>query len=457
MTDNLTQEEIDIGIRAEDKGGDENIPLLDTTKCALPLIHLHTWPNKNVFACCLGGYDTKIGSLEDGTLEEIFNNDMMKDIRKKMLNNERPRECTNCFKEEDTGGFSFRKTANRDFKHHLDKWDDVKEDGTLEKMDLAYWDFRFSNVCSFSCRSCGPQLSSGWYKDTKKMYGSLNFEDNFDLIKERTIEVWDQLEPHFDTVERIYFAGGEPLMMEEHYRILKRLIKMGRSEVVLIYNTNLSTLNLKKDSVLDLWPQFDRVVIEASLDGSGERGEFVRKGLVWEEWKENRKQIEKACPNIEFNINYTISIQNVLHVRECMEELIDIKAINSPHNFRFNLVHHPVWLNVIMLPDYMKQKIKDYMEDWKLDINKDYPKIARGSITAAINSFLDYMFSEPGEEKMIQLFCRQMELIDSVRNECWQEAIPEMACLDPTWKGERKKLDTIALKYEAGRLMGYEK
>ena len=120
------------------------------------------------------------------------------------------------------------------------------------------------------------------------MYGSLNFEDNFDLIKERTIEVWDQLEPHFDTVERIYFAGGEPLMMEEHYRILKRLIKMGRSEVVLIYNTNLSTLNLKKDSVLDLWPQFDRVVIEASLDGSGERGEFVRKGLVWEEWKENR-------------------------------------------------------------------------------------------------------------------------------------------------------------------------
>ena len=97
------------------------------------------------------------------------------------------------------------------------------------------------------------------------------------------------------------------------------------------------------------------------------------------------------------------------------------------------------------------------MEDWKLDINKDYPKIARGSITAAINSFLDYMFSEPGQEKMIQLFCRQMELIDSVRNECWQEAIPEMACLDPTWKGERKKLDTIALKYEAGRLMGYEK
>ena len=29
MTDKLTQEEIDIGIRAEDKGGDENIPLVN--------------------------------------------------------------------------------------------------------------------------------------------------------------------------------------------------------------------------------------------------------------------------------------------------------------------------------------------------------------------------------------------------------------------------------------------
>ena len=51
MTEKINSEEERIGIRPEEKGGDANIPLLDTTKCALPLIHLHTWPNKNVFAC----------------------------------------------------------------------------------------------------------------------------------------------------------------------------------------------------------------------------------------------------------------------------------------------------------------------------------------------------------------------------------------------------------------------
>ena len=105
----------------------------------------------------------------------------------------------------------------------------------------------------------------------------------------------------------------------------------------------------------------------------------------------------------------------------------------------------------------MKQRIKDFMEDWKLDITKDYSRMAQASITSAINSFLEYMFSEEGNPKMIQLFCRQMEMIDSVRDECWRESIPEMACLDPTWKGERKKLDTLALRYETGRLLGYEK
>ena len=456
MTEQLDSEEKRIGIRPEEKGGDANIPLLDTTKCALPLIHLHTWPNKNVFACCISGYDTQIGTLEDGTLEELFNNDNMKRIRKQMLNGERPKECRNCFKEEDTGGFSFRKTANRDFRHHLHKWDEVKEDGTLEKMDLTYWDFRFSNVCSFSCRSCGPQLSSGWYKDTKKMYGGLNFEDNFDLIKERTIELWEQLEPHFETVERIYFAGGEPLMMEEHYRILKRLIKMGRKDVTLIYNTNLSQLNLKEDSVLDLWPHFNRVVVEASLDGVGKRGEFVRKGLDWEVWKENRRLIAEHCPNIvEFNINYTISIQNTFHTREAMETLIEIGAINGPHNFRFNLVHFPIWLNVTILPDDMKQKVKEYMEEWLKDITAKYNYPENQSITEAINSFLEYMFSEKGDDRKIELFCRQMEFIDSVRDECWQESCPELACLDPKWTGERKELNTLSLRYETGRLNGY--
>ena len=68
----------------------------------------------------------------------------------------------------------------------------------------------------------------------------------------RLLKLWDELEPYFGVVEEIYFAGGEPLLMEEHYRILNRLVDDGRTEeVTLKYNTNFSTMAYKKTNVLD--------------------------------------------------------------------------------------------------------------------------------------------------------------------------------------------------------------
>ena len=86
------------------------------TKCVLPLIHLHTWPNKDVYACCLGNIDHQVGSLKTHTLKEIWNEEPMRKIRRQMLAGERPPECVNCFKEEDTGNESFRITSARDFE-----------------------------------------------------------------------------------------------------------------------------------------------------------------------------------------------------------------------------------------------------------------------------------------------------------------------------------------------------
>ena len=103
------------------------------TKCVLPLIHLHTWPNKDVYACCLGNINHQVGSLKNNTLKEIWNDDPMRKIRRTMLAGERPPECVNCFKEEDTGNDSFRITSARDFPLLRKKWNDVKEKGKSKK------------------------------------------------------------------------------------------------------------------------------------------------------------------------------------------------------------------------------------------------------------------------------------------------------------------------------------
>jgi organic radical activating enzyme len=72
-------------------------------------------------------------------------------------------------------------------------------------------------------------------------------------------DMWEQLVPHLDYVEQIYFAGGEPLLMEEHYHILEELVR-SRFDVRLIYNTNFThTQSQRTFSVFEYWKQFDSV------------------------------------------------------------------------------------------------------------------------------------------------------------------------------------------------------
>ena len=105
---------------------------------------------------------------------------------------------------------------------------------------MTYWDIRFSNLCNLSCRSCGYIFSSNWYQDQAKLAGGdwklknpvMNYAGRTET------DMWEQLEPHLDYVEQIYFAGGEPLLMEEHYKILDELVRRERFDVRLVYNTN---------------------------------------------------------------------------------------------------------------------------------------------------------------------------------------------------------------------------
>jgi sulfatase maturation enzyme AslB (radical SAM superfamily) len=120
-------------------------------------------------------------------------------------------------------------------------------------------------------------LVVSWYTEEEELYGKRNYPKIMFAGRTET-DMWEQLQPHIPYLEQIYFAGGEPLMMEEHYRILKELVKREMFDVKLIYNTNFSRLTLKDDNVLDYWKLFNNVSIGASLDGMGPRAEYIRKG-----------------------------------------------------------------------------------------------------------------------------------------------------------------------------------
>ena len=203
------------------------------TFCIYPWIHLHAYPTGEAYPCCHAEMAYPVGNARHNTLEEIYRDAPMRGLRDDMLN-ERPNPvCGRCYEQEESGFFSGRKSANKHHGHHIKRIDD-------DKFQMSYWDIRFSNLCNLSCRSCGHIFSSSWYQDQAKLAGG-DWKDRNQVLNyagRTETDMWEQLVPHLDYVEQIYFAGGEPLMMEEHYNILDKLERRERFDVRLIYNTN---------------------------------------------------------------------------------------------------------------------------------------------------------------------------------------------------------------------------
>src|SRR5210317_357263 len=267
------------------------------TFCILPWIHVYANPDGNVLPCCIGDYRMPMGNVQENTIQEIFNNEKFKTMRSKMLQGERCEECMACYSNEEAGNNSFRQSVNIQFEKYIPDALSTQSDGTLDEMKLRYLDVRWSNICNFKCRSCSSTYSSSWAtEDGKdKVYIFAGGDTNDDLYK--------QFEPHFDTIEEFYFAGGEPLLTDKHYDILEYLIKNNRTEVKLRYNTNMSVLRYKDKNVLDLWKQFSNVYIGASLDSWSNRAEYIRHGTNWNNIEINLRKIRKEAPHIHLQTN----------------------------------------------------------------------------------------------------------------------------------------------------------
>ena len=200
------------------------------TFCIYPWIHLHAYPTGEAYPCCHAEMQPGVvGNCRTQTLEEIWTGEPMQRLRADMLSETPNAACTRCYEQEQHGFFSGRKSANKHHGHHIKKLDS-------NPFEMTYWDIRFSNLCNLSCRSCGHIFSSSWYQDQVKLAGPEWAKNNkaLNITGRNKDDMWEQLMPHIDYVEQIYFAGGEPLMMEEHYKILDDLEHRGRFDVRLI-------------------------------------------------------------------------------------------------------------------------------------------------------------------------------------------------------------------------------
>ena len=235
-----------------------------------------------------------------------------------------------------------------------------------------------------------------------------------------TNDMWEQMLEQFDHTEQFYFAGGEPIIMEEHYRILKELDKRKMYHVRLIYNTNFSRTTFKDIDVFDLWNKFDSVSIGASLDAEGARAELMRKGTVWKETIANRKRMMEVCPKVDFYISATVGLINSLHVPDFHKSWVE-QGLIKPQDFNFNLLQHPVWQRMDILPKEYKEQVEQKYKDQIEWLTKQDP-LTRA--TKGYESSLEWMNSKDNQ-KHLDLFFANTRKYDKIRNENTLDVFPE--------------------------------
>lgn len=331
------------------------------TYCALPFNHLYVESTGDLKPCCIGSRFNTYTNLKHMSIDEAFNTDEYKKLRLDLQNGIQNPLCKNCWDKEKLGIKSHREQVGQT-ENVLGTWNEFTTTDGYVKPIFEYLDIRFSNLCNFKCIMCNHDYSSTWYSDREKELGKskvLKIKDNF----------VDELIPHIPKLKSIYFAGGEPLIMPEHFQILTHLHKKNRN-ISIIYNTNLSVIKYNTTDLVSMWKDFKSVMVQVSVDGLYEIGEKIRPGFSTDRFIENIKILKKN--NINYHISHTTGQYNLYNVFNFINQLLDLNVIDSTNQVSINnLVINPSKWNLQNMTSDEKLKAVQFLQDGSLNYNDD--------------------------------------------------------------------------------------
>jgi radical SAM protein with 4Fe4S-binding SPASM domain len=399
--------------------------------CILPWLHFNLQTNGDIYACCdiERNENSRLGNLNQNTFEEVWNRPNLRALRVRMLNNIQTSECRGCYETESTGGISKRLRSNQTYKDHLPMVEKTRADGGLDDVCIRDMALHFANTCNFRCRTCGPESSSSWAQEIKMMAPDFFYKNQgYEHFKNKS-QIANKLIDKIDHLETVYFAGGEPLLIEDHYRFLSALIEKKMYHTRLVYNTNFSDLYYKEYDLLKMWRLFPRVYLSISLDLDGTQGEYLRKGLRWENIYKNREELRAQCPHVEVEVNATLSVFNVLRLPEFHRELVlnNFIKINA---FTINYLFTPNYFSAQILPDSAKKlaKIKYAAYDQHLRLIQDSDGINTDFIRNAFASAIQFV-CHSDESHLLRAFREHVDQVDSFRSESFEKIFPELNAL----------------------------
>jgi MoaA/NifB/PqqE/SkfB family radical SAM enzyme len=425
------------------------------TFCPLPWIHLATRPNGDIRVCCTanasgaGLVDVKNAglvtnmNLKTHTVEQVWNSEFMRNVRLQMMDNKIPSSCTKCFQEESKGIKSKRNWETIVWQDRLDIDSIVAQtenDGSLP-VNIPYFDLRLGNMCQLKCVMCSPHDSSSWIKEWKIQYPKYKtielkqdqgWDSSFDYTWYQKGSFLDTMKNQSHHIKELYFAGGEPLLIPEHYKILEFMVETGAAKnCILRYNSNGLEL---PEKLFELWNHFKQVKFNFSVDALGERNDYIRYPSQWRNVVANLERLDDTPDNIIVNIACAVQLLNVMHLPDLIhwKTSMNFKKINLPPYgaglIGTHLVYLPSYLNIRVLPMHIKKEIEtrinyfcarnQYGEEF---INNPYGK-------QRWLGLVQYMMAEDWSSKLPSTI-EYLETCDQQRGTDFRKVFPELSTM----------------------------
>lgn len=449
---------------------------MSETWCPLPWANISTRNNGDLRVCCQMnvGHDMGLLRKEDGSLYNAGNSDLiesrnsnlLKEVRKDMLDGKWNPACVRC-KDEEAAGIKSRLSYEKErfvwptLGYKLTEEiarQHTQEDGTIDidSLPVAHTDLRFGNLCNLKCRMCGPTDSHMWYDDQVAMFGPTYKESvgTVTLVQNEETGRWNPTEDIYgwhesDTfwqqmeeklmpgLKSIYVVGGEPFMITRHWEFLEKCIERGYAKDMIVeYNSNVTNVPPR---AWDIWKHFKEIQIGMSIDAIGPLNDYIRHPAKWSQIEANMRKLDVAEGNFRVWMAATIQVLNIDKLPDMMIWMIkqEWKRINTtklvpitPHP-----LHHPQWLNMQILPLEVKQSILETFEKKKPEIREAIfslttigPEKKEKRYQACLEILTKYskFLMQKDMSNMLPRFWENSSKLDELRDESLEQANPEL-------------------------------
>ncbi len=411
--------------------------------CPLPWVHQATTTAGSLMLCCVAKEDSNL-NLNRDSLRESFHSEYWNEIRRQILNGEKPKPCARCWTEEANGGLSHRLTEIEVWQRKLGP-SRLRElvystlpDGSIDT-DPVSLDLRIGNTCNLQCVICRPHESSKWLELSRKLAleathptlkGDLEHKNSMQIENyawQNNNAIWEELRAAAPNLQELIIGGGEPMLLKGHFEFLKFCVDNGFAKNIhLRYHTNLTVLNPAK---FDLWKHFKIVELFASIDGLGDKNHYVRYPADWSAVECNLNLLDEVkLPNIRSMILFSAHFINLFDLVELQDWILRRQFKRVTRGFHGLLHHsavmHPELLSAQVLPAEIKREISERL----LKFERGNPRPSK-----KIGGVIGYMNAKD-ESHLLPATIEYIRLLDRVRGTNFQATFSELfQRLEPYW------------------------